>query len=467
MISRVLVANRGEIAVRIIRACQELDLETVAVYSEADAGARHVTLADRAVRIGGPRPGESYLRAETLVQVALAVGADAVHPGYGFLAESAHFAQLCADNGITFVGPSADVIDRLGDKVNARRIAIEAGVPVVEGTGGEAATAEDLLALGEKEGYPILVKAAAGGGGRGMRIIRRPEEVRENLDDAQREALAAFGSDVIFGECYLERIRHIEVQVVGDHGGDVVHVGTRDCSVQRRYQKVIEEGPATSIDPALKSRIEDDAVRLMASMGYVGAGTVEFVVDMNRGTHHFIEVNTRIQVEHPVSEMISGIDLVREQLRVADERRRLSISQDDVALRGVAIELRINAEDATDGMMPSPGRITALQLPGGPGVRVDTHCVVGTDISPYYDSMIAKIIVHDRDREAARRRAIRALEETRIEGVITNVPFLIRVLEHANYEANSFHTKWLEEQMPSILRVMESAAVHDGAKGAH
>jgi len=466
VISRVLVANRGEIAVRIIRACQEAGLETVAVYSEADAGARHVTLADRAVRIGGPRPGESYLRAEALVQVALAVGADALHPGYGFLAESAHLAQLCADNGITFVGPSAEIIDQLGDKVNARRIAVDAGVPVVEGTGDQPATEEDLLALGERQGYPILIKAAAGGGGRGMRIIRTPEEVRGNLEDAQREALAAFGSDVIFGECYLERIRHIEVQIVGDHSGNVVHVGTRDCSVQRRYQKIVEEGPATAIDPELRARIEADAVRLMASMGYVGAGTVEFVVDMTRGTHHFIEVNTRIQVEHPVSEMTSGIDLVREQLRVANPEQRLSFTQDDVQLRGVAIELRINAEDAMNGMMPSPGTITALQLPGGPGIRVDTHCVVGTTISPYYDSMIAKIIVHDDDRESARRRAIRALSETRIDGVTTNIPFLVRVLEHANYEANVFHTKWLEEQMSSILQVMESttAAEAEGAR---
>ncbi|WP_307866504.1 acetyl-CoA carboxylase biotin carboxylase subunit [Leucobacter chromiisoli] len=461
----MLVANRGEIAVRILRACQELGLETVAVYSEADADARHVAMADRAVRIGGPRPGESYLRAETLVQVALAVGADAIHPGYGFLAESAHLARLCADSGVTFVGPSAEIIDRLGDKVNARRIAVEAGVPVVEGTGDRAASVEDLLELGERQGYPILVKAAAGGGGRGMRIIRDADEVRGNLEDAQREALAAFGSDVIFGECYLERIRHIEVQVVGDHGGDVVHVGTRDCSVQRRYQKIVEEGPATAISPELRARIEEDAVRLVGSIGYVGAGTVEFVVDLNRGTHHFIEMNTRIQVEHPVSEMVSDIDLVREQLWVADPEHRLSFAQSDVLLRGVAIELRINAEDARNGMMPSPGRITGLQLPGGPGVRVDTHCTVGAMISPYYDSMIAKIIVHDRDRDAARRRAIRALSETHIDGVTTNIPFLLGVLEHANYEANLFHTKWLEEQMPSILQVLESATPQGEARG--
>ena len=462
MIRRVLVANRGEIAVRIIRACIELGLETVAVYSEADAEAMHVRIADRAVKIGGPRPGESYLRAETLVQVALATGADAIHPGYGFLAESAHLAQLCADNGITFVGPSASIIDQLGDKVNARRIALDAGVPVVEGTGDEPATTEDLLALGERAGFPILIKAAAGGGGRGMRIIREPEEVQSNFDDAQRESLAAFGSDVIFGECYLERIRHIEVQVVGDHSGEVVHVGTRDCSVQRRYQKMIEEGPATAIDLTLRSQIEADAVRLVSAIGYVGAGTVEFVVDLDRNTHHFIEMNTRIQVEHPVSEMIAAVDLVREQLWVADPEHRLSFTQEDIDTRGVAIELRINAEDARNDLMPSPGRITGLQLPGGPGVRVDTHCTVGAMISPYYDSMIAKLIVHDRDRESARVRAIRALKETRIDGVTTNIPFLLRVLEHSNYAANRFHTKWLEEQMPSIMSVLESTPTETG-----
>lgn len=462
MITSVLIANRGEIAVRIIRACQELDIRTVAVYSDADADALHVKLADRAVNIGGPRPTDSYLKAETLVQVALATGAEAIHPGYGFLAESAHLAQLCADNGVIFVGPSADIIDKLGDKVNARAIALAASVPVVEGTGDDPASTDDLLALGERSGYPILVKAAAGGGGRGMRIIRSAEEVQENYEDAQNEAQAAFGSGVLFGESYLERIRHIEVQIVGDHHGNVAHVGTRDCSVQRRYQKMIEEGPATAISADLISAIESDAVRLVSSIGYVGAGTVEFIVDLDRGSHHFIEMNTRIQVEHPVSEMISGIDLVREQLWVASPENTLSFAQEDVELRGASIELRINAEDPSQDLMPSPGRIVGLNFPGGAGVRVDSHCQVGTLISPYYDSMIAKIIVQDSDRESARRRAIRALKETRIEGVVTNIPFLLRVLEHSNYVANQFHTKWLEEQMPSMMSVLKSSTAVQG-----
>ena len=462
MIAKVLIANRGEIAVRIIRACQELGLATVAVYSDADRDALHVELADTAVNIGGPRPADSYLRAETLVQVALATGADALHPGYGFLAESAHLAQLCHDNGVVFVGPSAEIIDRLGDKVNARAIALAAGVPVVEGTGDDPASVDDLLALGNASGYPILVKAAAGGGGRGMRIIRSADDVQASYDDAQNEAQAAFGSGDLFGERYLERIRHVEVQIVGDHHGNIVHVGTRDCSVQRRYQKMIEEGPATAIAADLIERIETDAVRLVESIGYVGAGTVEFVVDLDRGTHHFIETNTRIQVEHPVSEMVSGFDLVREQLRVADARNTLSFRQEDVALRGVAIELRINAEDAMNELMPSPGRITGLGFPGGTGVRVESHCRMGTVISPYYDSMIAKIIVHDTDRESARRRAIRALKETRIEGPTTNIPFLLRVLEHSNYAENRFHTKWLEEQMPSMMAVLQSTMTPEG-----
>lgn len=374
-----------------------------------------------------------------------------IHPGYGFLSENAHFARLCTENGIVFAGPSAEVIERLGDKVYGRRIAQELGIPVVEGSGDEGATEQALLDLGARAGYPILIKAAAGGGGRGMRIIRSPEDVRQNFQDAQRESLAAFGSDVIFGERYLERIRHVEVQVLGDASGTVIHVGTRDCSVQRRYQKVIEEGPAASIPAESRERIENDAVRLVSHLGYQGAGTVEFVVDLERGTHHFIEMNTRIQVEHPVSEMVSGIDLVREQLWIADPAHRLSLAQQDVLLRGHAIELRINAERPEKGFVPSPGRITALELPGGPGVRVDTHCTEGAVVSPFYDSMIGKLIVHDRDRASAIRRAQRALAETRIEGIGTNIDFLARVLDDPDFLANEFHTKWLEERLDHLL----------------
>ncbi|WP_269939817.1 acetyl-CoA carboxylase biotin carboxylase subunit [Arthrobacter sp. HY1533] len=448
---RVLVANRGEIAVRIIRACQEAGVESVAVYSEADAASRHVLLADRAVRIGPSKPAESYLRADTIVQVALATGCDAVHPGYGFLAENAAFSRMCAENGLIFIGPSPEVIDQLGDKVFGRRIATQAGIPVVPGTGDKAATYEDLVELGRTAGFPILIKAAAGGGGRGMRILNSEAEVRSNFEDAQRESLAAFGSEVIFAERFLTEIRHVEVQVLGDHGGTVVHVGTRDCSVQRRYQKVIEEGPAVSIPLESRHRIEDDAVKLVSEIGYVGAGTVEFVVDMKTGNHHFIEMNTRIQVEHPVSEMISGFDLVREQLWVADPEHRLSFTQEEVSLRGNAIELRICAENPSNGFAPSPGLITELVLPGGPGIRVDTHCVPGWKVSPYYDSMIAKLVIHDVDRPAAIRRALRALDETRIGGIHTNIMFLKSILSHPDFVANSVHTKWVEQHQDELL----------------
>lgn len=448
---RVLVANRGEIAVRIIRACQESGVESVAVYSEADRESRHVKLADRAVCIGPPRPGESYLKPETIVQVALSTGCDSVHPGYGFLAENAGFARMCAENDLIFIGPSAEVIDELGDKVYGRRLASAAGIPVVPGTGDKPATYEDLVELGNTGGYPILIKAAAGGGGRGMRILHDESEVRANFEDAQAESLAAFGSPVIFGERFLTRIRHVEVQVIGDHSGNVQHVGTRDCSVQRRYQKVIEEGPASSIPLESRRRIEADAVKLVSQLGYVGAGTVEFVVDMESGSHHFIEMNTRIQVEHPVSEMVSGFDLVREQLWVADPDHTISFTQEEVSLRGHAIELRICAEDPANGFMPSPGTITEMVLPGGPGIRVDTHCVPGWKVSPFYDSMIAKLIIHDVDRNHAIRRALRALDETVIGGLKTNIEFLKAILSHKDYAANEVHTKWVEENQDELL----------------
>lgn len=448
---RVLVANRGEIAVRIIRACQESGVESVAVFSEADRESRHVKLADRAVCIGPPRPGESYLKPETIVQVALSTGCDSVHPGYGFLAENAGFARMCTENDLIFIGPSAEVIDELGDKVYGRRLASAAGIPVVPGTGDKPATYEDLVELGRTGGYPILIKAAAGGGGRGMRILHDESEVRANFEDAQAESLAAFGSPVIFGERFLTRIRHVEVQVIGDHSGNVQHVGTRDCSVQRRYQKVIEEGPAASIPLESRRRIEADAVKLVSQLGYVGAGTVEFVVDMDSGSHHFIEMNTRIQVEHPVSEMVSGFDLVREQLWVADPEHTISFTQEEVSLRGHAIELRICAEDPANGFMPSPGTITEMVLPGGPGIRVDTHCVPGWKVSPFYDSMIAKLIIHDVDRNHAIRRALRALDETVIGGLKTNIEFLKAILSHPDYAANEVHTKWVEENQGELL----------------
>ncbi|PRA07103.1 acetyl-CoA carboxylase biotin carboxylase subunit [Arthrobacter sp. MYb229] len=454
---RVLVANRGEIAVRIIRACRQLGLETVAIYSEADADLLHVRLADKAVKVGPSHPGQSYLRGDVIVQIALSTGADAIHPGYGFLAENAQFARMCQEENIIFIGPSEQIISKLGDKVYGRGIATTAGVPVVAGSGDDNVSEADVHALGQSAGYPVLLKAAAGGGGRGMRIVREPNQVKAELEDARREALASFGSDVILAEQFLERIRHVEVQILGDHHGNVMHVGTRDCTVQRRYQKVLEEGPANAISDELRSRIEDDAVRLVSKLHYVGAGTVEFVVDLERNTHHFIEMNTRIQVEHPVTEMLSGLDLVREQLWVADPANELSFTQQQVQVRGAAIELRINAEDPDRNFQPMPGRITALTLPGGPGVRIDTHCQVGTLISPFYDSMIAKLIVHDRDRPSAISRAIAALEEMKIDGVTTNIEFLQRVLRHEDFQHNDISTRWLEHQREELMPVLETA----------
>lgn len=441
---RVLVANRGEIAVRIIRACREAGLEAVAVHSQADRDALHVRMADQAVAIGPSRPGESYLRAEVLVQVALATRCDAVHPGYGFLSENGHFAALCGKNGLTFIGPKPEMIAALGDKVRARRIAVAAGVPVVDGTQGEDIGFEDIEAMASRSGFPLLLKAAAGGGGRGMRVVQRQADLRSQFEEARAEAASAFGDGTIYAERFLPKVRHVEVQIVGDHHGGVVHFGTRDCTLQRRHQKIIEEAPAICLSEEARDAIAADAVRVASQIGYVGAGTVEFVVDVETGKHYFIEVNARIQVEHPVTEMVAGVDLIREQIRVADGANRLSRKQSDIAGSGHAIELRINAEDPARGFAPSPGRITALTLPGGPGVRVDTHCYAGYMISPFYDSMIAKLIVHDEDRGKALVRARRALSELRIEGITSNIGFLLELLRHPDVIDNRINTTWLE-----------------------
>lgn len=444
---RVLIANRSEIAVRVIRACRELGLETVAIYSQADRDARHVRMADRAVCIGPPRPSESYLRADLIIQAAKATGCDAVHPGYGFLSENAEFSRGCFDNGLTFVGPSADVIKSMGDKVHARKLAAGIGVPTVEGTAGDEIAFDDVQQLASRAGFPILLKAAAGGGGRGMRVVRSQEELRRQYEEAGAEAKAAFGDGTVYAERFLPRIKHVEVQVVGDHNGNVVHFGTRDCSLQRRHQKVMEEAPAVCVPEAARDAIAADAVRLASYLHYVGAGTVEFVVDVESGKHYFIEANTRIQVEHPVTELITGVDLVREQLLVADPSNSLSVRQSDIVFRGHAIEFRINAEDPERGFTPSPGTISHLQVPGGPGVRFDSHCYQGYTISPYYDSLMAKLIVHDSDRERALSRARRALQELEIGGVTTNAAFLRKLVEHPDIVRNEITTGWLEQLM--------------------
>ena len=442
-IRRVFVANRGEIAVRIIRACRKLGVEVVVAVSAADRESMAAKLADRAVCIGPAQATESYLNQKAVVMAAMGTGCDALHPGYGFLSERAVFQRLCVDNGIAFVGPSADAIDAVGDKLQARRIAQELGVPTVPGTDHVKAVGE-AVAFGRKAGYPFLLKASAGGGGRGMRVVRSPDEVAAAFDSASAEARAAFGDPTLFIERYIERARHIEIQIIADSHGNIVHLGERDCSTQRRHQKIIEEAPSPVISQELRERMAEAAVRLAARVGYSNAGTVEFILDLDTLDFYFLEVNTRIQVEHPVTEMVTGVDLVAEQIRVAGGAP-LSITQGGIVLNGHAIECRINAENARQDFMPSPGRLVQWEAPTGEGVRVDTHCFPGYFIPPFYDSMIAKLIVHGRDRAQAVERMAVALKHFRVEGIATTIPFHQAVLAHPDFLKNRVTTRWVEE----------------------
>ncbi|SFK18638.1 acetyl-CoA carboxylase, biotin carboxylase subunit [Amycolatopsis sacchari] len=436
---RVLVANRGEIALRIIRACHEAGVEAVAAYSDADKAARWVELADDSVHIGGSPAGKSYLNADAVLTAAWQSDVDAVHPGYGFLSENAAFARRVAEAGLTFIGPPADVIEKMGDKATARRMAEEAGVPVVPGSGplNDLAAAEAAAA---EVGFPLLVKAAAGGGGRGIRPVASAEELADVLPTAQAEAAAAFGDGTVYLERLLERARHIEVQVLADDHGGVVHAYERDCSVQRRRQKLFEEAPAPGLEREVREAIAEAAVRLARHVGYRGAGTVEFLL-ADDGSFYFIEMNTRIQVEHPVTECVTGLDLVAEQLRIADGKA-LSVTQEDIVLDGAAVELRLNAEDPDAGFRPAPGELTRFDLPGGPGVRVDTGFVAGDRISPFYDSMIAKLICWGATRGEALSRARQALAELRVEGVPTTASLHARLLPEL--AGGPVHTRWLE-----------------------
>jgi acetyl-CoA carboxylase, biotin carboxylase subunit len=441
---KVLIANRGEIALRVVRACRELGLGTVAVYSTADEEALHVRLADEAVCIGAPHARESYLNVSAVIEAARATGADAVHPGYGFLAENAGFAAATEEAGIVFVGPSARVIRQMGDKAAARRLARDAGVPTVPGTDETSSLAETLGAAAEL-GYPVMIKAAAGGGGRGIRVARDADELRRLVDDAAREAEATFGDPRLYLEKLLIDARHVEVQVLGDLHGNAVHAFERECSMQRRRQKILEESPSPALDSSLRASIAGDALRLAGASGYTNAGTIEFLLDRD-GSFYFIEMNTRIQVEHPVTEMVTGVDLVKEQLRIA-AGERLGFAQEDLGQRGWAIEFRINAEDPARGFLPSPGEITALELPGGPGVRIDTAVFGGYRIPPYYDSLIAKLIVWGTTRDEAIARGRRALEEFRIEGVKTTIPFHLDLLDDPAFRAGDYHVEYLERRL--------------------
>ena len=447
MFRKVLIANRGEIALRVIRACRELGVETVAVYSEADRESLHVRFADDDICIGPPQGRLSYLRIPAIIAAAEVTGADAIHPGYGFLAENAEFADTCRASDIAFIGPTGDQIRAMGDKASARRLAKEAGVPTVPGSPGVMQDPEEALAVAGEIGFPVIIKATAGGGGKGMRIARHAEEFPQLFSLAQNEALSAFGNGDVYVEKYLARPRHVEIQVLGDSHGRVMHLGERDCSVQRRHQKLIEESPSPALTPELREQMGEAAVRLASAIDYIGAGTIEFLLDED-GSFYFMEMNTRIQVEHPVTEMVTGWDLVKQQVRVAAGE---ALPEEPLELRGHSIEVRINAEDPYKNFQPSPGLITAYHPPGGPGVRVDTHVYAGYTVPPYYDSLLAKLIVHGRDRAEALARLSQALDSFILEGVTTTIPFLARVVRHPAFVAGDVDTKFLERE-PQLLR---------------
>ena len=446
MFRKILIANRGEIAVRIIRAARELGIETVAVYSTADKEALHTLLADEAVCIGPAKSTESYLNMNAVLSAAVLTGSEAIHPGFGFLSENSKFATMCEEVGIKFIGPSGSVMDMMGDKINARAQMIKAGVPVIPGSDGEVHTAEEALEVADRIGYPVMLKASAGGGGKGIRKVERAEDLVPAFESASTEAKAAFGN----GAMYLERViypaRHIEVQILADQFGHVVHLGERDCSLQRNNQKVLEESPSVAIGKTIRDQIGSAAVRAAESVGYENAGTIAFLYDEGKGEFYFMEMNTRVQVEHPVTEFVTGIDIVKEQIKIA-EGQELSVRQEDIQISGHAIECRINAENPAFNFAPSPGKITNLYLPsGGVGLRVDSAVYPGYTIPPYYDSMIAKIIVHGENRFDALMKMQRALYELEIDGVMTNSDFQLDLISDSNVIAGDYDTAFLMEK---------------------
>lgn len=441
LFKKILIANRGEIALRVIRACKELHIPTVAVYSGADKESLHVFFADESVCIGPPAASASYLRAQSLIAAAEISGADAIHPGYGFLAESADFAEMCAMHGITFIGPRPDTMALMGDKSEARRTMKAAGVPIVPGSEGAVPDVKEALSLAEQIGYPVIVKASAGGGGRGMRVVTEPDAMESNFEMAHAEAEASFGSGDLYLEKYLVDPRHIEIQILGLPDGTVLAFGERDCSIQRRHQKLIEESPSPAVTPQLRKHMVKAAVEGAHSVNYLSVGTMEFLLDSN-GDFYFMEMNTRIQVEHPVTEMVAGIDLLKAQI-LAAMGEPTGLSDGEIKLRGHAIECRINAEDPDKNFLPSPGKITELHCPGGPGIRIDSHVYAGYEIPPNYDSLIAKLIVHGRDRSEALARMGRALDEMVVEGIETTIPFHKKVLQHPDFIAGKINTGFL------------------------
>jgi acetyl-CoA carboxylase biotin carboxylase subunit len=457
MFKRVLIANRGEIALRVIRACHELDVEAVAVYSEADAESLHVKLADDAVCIGPPRSKDSYLNIPQIMSAAQTMNVDAIHPGYGFLAENAQFAEACESTGFVFIGPPIHAIRDMGDKAIAKARMREAGVPVLPGSRGVVESVEEAAGLAVEVGFPVILKAKDGGGGKGMRVVRAPEDLERHYTMAEAEAQAAFGSGALYLEKFLVGPRHIEIQIVGDRHGNVIHLGERDCSIQRRHQKLIEEAPSPILLSEIRERMGRTAVQGAERIGYYSLGTMEFLYEQETGQFYFMEMNTRLQVEHPVTEMTTGLDLVKLQIRVA-AGESLGIRQEDVVMRGHAIECRINAENPDQAFRPSPGTVTFLYLSGGPGIRIDSHLVTGSTISPYYDSMVAKLIAHGSDRDEALARMRRALGEARVEGVDTTIGFHKELLEDPDFRAGRYDTGFLDRRTAAREAAAQAAA---------
>ncbi len=448
MLKKILIANRSEIALRVIRACADLGISTVLVYSQADADSLPVTLADESFCIGPPSASQSYLNIPAIINVALLTGADAIHPGYGFLSENAHFAEICREHKIKFIGPSPEAIRMMGDKATAKETAKRAGVPTVPGSDGLIHDLEQAKKLAQKIGYPVLLKATAGGGGRGMRIVNAPDELETALAAASQEAQAAFGNAGVYMEKFILNMKHIEFQIFGDSNGNVVHLGERDCSIQRRHQKLIEEAPSPALTPDLRKKMGEAAIKVAQAVEYEGAGTIEFILDLDSKQFYFMEMNTRIQVEHPVTEMVTGYDLLVEQIRVASTLP-LSFKQSDVKIRGHAMEFRINAEDPAANFRPSPGLIEEYVTPGGIGVRLDSHCYAGYRIPSFYDSLLGKLIIYGDTREQVISRAKRALGEFGIEGIKTTVPLHLQILEDENFVKGNVTTKFMETFLAS------------------
>ncbi len=445
MVEKVLIANRGEIALRIVRSCRELGIATVAVFSTVDKKALHVQLADEAVCVGDSLSNKSYLNIPNILAAATSRGVDAIHPGYGFLAENDKFAEMCNDHGIVFIGPSPKAIRSMGDKSTAKETMEAVGVPTVPGSQGLLSNVDEAYKLADEIGYPVIIKATAGGGGRGMRLVENSDNLEKMFKAAQGEAEAAFGNDGLYMEKFIKKPRHVEIQILADRSGNVVHLGERDCSVQRRHQKLLEESPSPAINTELRKKMGSAAIAAAKSIGYEGAGTVEFLVD-DDNNFYFMEMNTRIQVEHPVTEMVTGVDLIAEQIKIASGEK-LEFNQDDIHLNGHAIECRINAEDPSHNFRPSPGKITGWLPPGGPGVRVDSHVYTGYEIPPFYDSLIGKLIVWGKDRNTAIKRMNRALNECAVTGIPTTINFHLTLLNKSKFKQGKIHTKYVEEEL--------------------